>query len=231
MLALKFTPYQADSLVGVQMHFVPTVNDQTTKTFLLTVWDDAGGVPGNVLYQDEYYLPSSPIYEFGYNQYHNYYFKDMQKIYVGGTFYVGWRQLDDGKLGIGFDRNTDSQTKTFITPNQGTPWINSSISGTVMIRPVISSKMDYQLGFKEQNLPVAEASLKIFPNPVSNEFQLEADFKIGKVELYAIDGSKVKEWETNHTSFQLDGLMNGLYIVRIYNEYQNCLSTQKLIKE
>ena len=52
-LAVKYTAYEDDSLIGVMMHFVPTVEDVSDKLFLITVWDDNGGQPGNILYEDE----------------------------------------------------------------------------------------------------------------------------------------------------------------------------------
>lgn len=231
LLAMRFTPYQGDSLVGVQMNFVPTVNDQSTKLFLLTVWDDNSGQPGTVLYQDDYFYPRSPIYEDGRDKFHNYYFKDTQRIYVSGTFYVGWRQLDDGKLGIGFDYNTNSSSNTFISPYTGGPWINSSLSGTAMIRPVISSKMDYQLGIKE-NTPIENivAEVNLYPNPVQSGFTVESNVKFDRMEIYSLEGRLVAHFEETPYG-DLTSMQTGIYLVRLVSKDGKTIATKKVIKQ
>jgi hypothetical protein len=52
MLAIKYEPYESDSVVGALIHFAPTPIDVSNNLFLLTLWDDNGGVPGAILYQD-----------------------------------------------------------------------------------------------------------------------------------------------------------------------------------
>lgn len=231
LLALKFTPYQADSLVGVQMHFVPTANDQSTKTFLLTIWDDNSGQPGNILYQDEYFFPRSPVYENKRNQFHNYYFKDMQKVYVDGTFYVGWKQLDDGKLGIGFDLNADNHSKVFISPNTGAIWINSSVEGTIMMRPVISSKMDYQLGITESNLPISETQTTIiYPNPVQTTFTVKSNKAFTTMKIYSLEGRLINQFKNTKTG-NLIGIQNGIYLIHLVDKTGKVVAIKKVIKK
>ena len=55
-LAIKYDAYESDSLVGMYIHFVPTVEDVSNKLFLLTVWDNNNGFPGNVLFIFYYFV-------------------------------------------------------------------------------------------------------------------------------------------------------------------------------
>ena len=121
-LAYKFTPYEADSLIGVKMHFVPSVNDVSDKLFLLSVWNDNGGQPGSVIYEDEFFFPRTPQYEDSIGKFTTYYLKDTMKLEITGTFYVGWRQIDADRLNIGLDMNNDNSDKIFYSINGGGTW-------------------------------------------------------------------------------------------------------------
>ena len=80
--------YQPDSLIGVNLCFVPSVNDVSDKLFLLTVWDDDNGEPGEVLYEDDVFNPRNPIYIQGENQYLSYYFIDTMKILLKFLYWL-----------------------------------------------------------------------------------------------------------------------------------------------
>ena len=162
-LAYQFTSLEADSLIAVQMHFVPTVNDLSNKLFLLTVWADNNGQPGAVLYQDDFFTAQNPIYAGEKDLFRNYYFKDTMKVAVSGTFYVGWRQIDPQRLNIGFDRNINTQDKIFFSTDLGTTWQNGTFPGSLMIRPVFSSKMDYSLD--TDDITADDIELEVYPNP------------------------------------------------------------------
>ena len=132
-LAIHFDVYQPDSLIGVNLCFVPSVNDVSDKLFLLTVWDDDNGEPGEVLYEDDVFNPRNPIYIQGENQYLSYYFIDTMKIPVGNSFFIGWRQLDADRLNLGFDRNIDQSDEIFYSVNGGVSWLVSPFSGSAMV--------------------------------------------------------------------------------------------------
>ena len=56
-LAIQFDAYEADSLLGVAFHFVPSVIDVSSKLFLLSVWSNENGHPGQLLYEDDVFFP------------------------------------------------------------------------------------------------------------------------------------------------------------------------------
>lgn len=210
-LAIKYNAYEADSLIGVNMHFVPSVNDVSNKLFLLTVWADAGGFPGAVLYEDNVFFPRQPIYGDYQNHFIQYFFKDTVKVAVGTSFYVGWRQFDADRLNIGLDANTDNSDKTFYSINGGITWIPSTIPGSVMIRPVFSTNLDDELTTEEIAL---ERAVKIYPNPTSDEVKIEVtgDAYEG-VEVYTIQGTLVRA--TDESSISLMDQPAGIYFFRV----------------
>lgn len=169
-LAYKFTPYQADSLIGVQMRWVPSVIDVSSDLFLLSVWGDNGGIPGSVLYEDEFFFPRSPIYEDSMNSFTNYYLADTLKLPITGTFYVGWRQIDARPLNIGLDWNTPNADKIFYSFNAGSTWTNSSFAASLMIRPIFSTEDNKDLSIPT---PTESIAWEVFPNPTNGAVSLK----------------------------------------------------------
>jgi hypothetical protein len=209
-LAIQYNAYEVDSLIGVMMHFVPSVNDVSNKLFLLTVWGDNNGQPGAVLYEDEAFFPRQPEYGNSLNHFITYYFKDTMKVEVGQRFYVGWRQFDSDRLNIGLDRNLDNSQHTFYSINNGVNWFTSSIDGSVMIRPIFSTSLDDELIVDE----VTSAEVQIYPNPSEGEFNIVCDENIFKgCEVLGIDGRIVLKSDSNR--FDLSGQPKGMYLVRI----------------
>ena len=189
-LAIKFTPYESDSLIGIMTNFVESGNNVTDKLFLLTVWSDNNGIPGEILYKDDIYFPRSPKYSSGINNYYTYYFNNNQKLKIDGNFYIGWNQFSADRLNIGFDKNNINNDKCFISLNNGITWANSSVEGTVMMRPIYSTAMDSELGLNEIKNDLTEFS--IYPNPTNNYLTIKHNSKeFYGVEIYNIQGKLI----------------------------------------
>jgi len=171
-LAIEFNGYQPDSLIGVNIHFVPSVIDVSNKLFLLTVWDDNNGVPGAILYEDDAFFPNSPIYGNETNLFHTYYFSDTVKVPVGEKFHIGWRQLDPERLNVGLDRNIDHSEAIRFSVDGGFTWLTSPFSGSAMIRPVFSTSLDPILSI---NTLKTEETVILYPNPTSQYLTIGGD--------------------------------------------------------
>lgn len=211
-LAIKYIAYESDSLIGMRMHFVPSVNDVSNKLFLLTVWSDNAGQPGTVLYEDEAFFPRQPVYAYGQNNFVTYYFKDTMKVAVGETFYVGWRQFDADRLNIGLDRNIDNKDNTFYSVDNGFSWSTSTFDGSVMIHPIFSTALDAELGVNE---PTKEKlNVRIFPNPTSSGVKIEIQGGIYQgAAVYSMDGRMVLH--SSEELLDLSQLNNGVYYIRL----------------
>jgi hypothetical protein len=224
-LAYKFEMSEPDSLVGVQMHFVPTVFNHEDKIFLLTVWADQNGRPGQVLYQDNFFNPSYPKYMHDRNLFHTYFFRDTMKVAVPQVFYVGWRQIEANRLNVGFDVNRNVQDRIFYSVDGELNWFNSSFEGALMIRPLVTSKLDYQVDLDELVMP---EPLVVYPNP----FRDEVNFSYvgeGNIRVYSLEGRLVKsaEWTT---TMDLSDLSSGVFILNVHDLSGNVMHTEKLIK-
>lgn len=225
MLAYQFTPYEADSLIGVMMHFVPSVDNVSNNLFLLTVWGDNNGKPGSVLYQDNFFFPRQPTYENERNKFTYYFLKDTMKLAIDGTFYVGWRQLEGDELCIGFDRNTINSDKIFYSNNNGTNWLNTSYAGSLMIRPVFSTALDASLGLPE--IAKEEVLFEIYPNPAKEIIQLKVkDDQFKGALIFDLHGKLLRKIDLEERQISLSDLVSGVYFIRDLNSG----ITRKMIK-
>ncbi|OOV19606.1 T9SS type A sorting domain-containing protein [Flavobacterium sp. LM4] len=76
---------------------------------------------------------------------------------------------------------------------------------------------------------VASAKLALYPNPVSNELNIDSDKAIQKVEVYNLTGALVNSQAGNNNTIDMSDLANGSYLVKVYTE--NSLTTKIIIKK
>ena len=208
-LAIRYDSYEADSLIGVSMHFVPSVVDVSQKLFLLTVWDNDNGVPGNVLYEDDAFSPRQPVYISGQNNFETYYFTNNEKVPVGTTFFVGWRQLDPNRLNLGLDRNIDHSNSIRYSVDGGNNWFTSPFPGSAMLRPIFSTQIDAVLEVPAHQV---EELLVIYPNPSNATITVSVkDKQVNHLTLFNSLGQVIRNVESNQIDLQ--DLENGVYFV------------------
>jgi hypothetical protein len=73
------------------------------------------------------------------------------------------------------------------------------------------------------NLPGQKGSAILFPNPVTNDFQIKSDQAFSKLEIFHLNGSKVLEQEfTESTIYNIEAgeLLPGVYFIQLFNEGQ-----------
>lgn len=215
MLAIQYTPYESDSLIGAMIHFVPTVQDVSNNLFLITVWADNGGEPGAILYQDDVFFPRQPMYQYAQNIFTTYYFIDTMKVPVNGTFYIGWQQFDPERLGVGLDCNLINNDKTFYSINAGVSWESSSIPGSVMIRPIFSTAYDVVLGIEEQEAEVQEAV--VYPNPTTGRVNIEVNLgTVNNVRVFNMQGVEIMR--SNQSEIDLSNCATGVYFIQVNDQ-------------
>jgi hypothetical protein len=214
-LAEQFTLNKPDSIFGLDIYFDYIFVSNTSYTFKITLWNDNGGLPGNMIYQDSVLNPS---YGFVNNsEFTTYYFKPQ--YLPAGKFYVGWEQTSTtaDSLNIGFDFNSDHSSKLFYSYSyisQSDPnWQGSDYPGTLMIRPIMGSPIQY-VGINNVEAPATEVT--IYPNPAQNEVTLNGDLRNATVRLMGADGRALFEDDNfSGNTINTSLLPNGFYIVQI----------------
>lgn len=234
LMAYKFDAYESGELLGILMHFVPTVVNLEDEIFLLTVWSDNGGEPGEIIYQDDYFTAHTPNYAgtregFTYYSFTNEAYLTDGKLPVGETFYVGWQNIASHSLNIGLDWNIPNADKVF--RNVSGSWLTSSYDMSLMIRPVFSTPLDdLFLGISTDEVEKAEQPITIYPNPTSHSFSVDGVPSQSQIEIHDLSGRIVLQTR-NGQNIQVETLKKGVYIVVVRNELGEQYYTTKLIKQ
>jgi hypothetical protein len=223
LLAYKFDAYEADTLKGVLMKFIPTNVNVTNEIFLLTIWEDNNGEPGDIIYQDDFFNPHFPIYSGKKNSYKYYTFNNDQSVAVPETFYVGWEQISNTSLYVGMDMNNDNSDKIFY--NIGSNWVNTSFPASLIIRPVFSTGLNSTLSADEK---ITDIDISIYPNPTQELITISGLSSNERVELRDLSG-RIMMTSTEKT-INLNSFANGVYIISVYNDNNQLIYSDKLIK-
>ena len=220
-LAMKFPIRVKDSLRGVQMWFNHTKNDENLEaSFNIIVWNNENGKPGKKLYTLE---GNRPKFEGQFLDFVEYTFDN--KILVSDTIWVGFEQMGNVQLNIGFDQNNDS--REFFRYNTSGNWEISSFRGTPMIRPVFGEKL------KLSSIHIPKNTISVYPNPTTGELRVTGyELQVTGIEVFDIFGrnlTPLTSYLTPHTSIDISNLPRGVYIIKIYNT-NNSFETFKIIK-
>lgn len=216
-LAYKIEPLESDSLLGVYIGFVPSVTDVSGYEFLLTVWDDDNGQPGNILYEDDPFDPRYPLYPYDKNGFRYYALQDSMKLYLDGTFYIGWKQYDSQRLNIGMDLNRDNSDKIFYSINNQNSWLGTVYEGSLLMRPVFDSDMNYVLGYPERQ-PIQTFDFTLYPNPTNNQLNIKGDVEeIETIQVFDLAGHLVQSYSKRY-SIDVTFLNSGIYLMRIVDK-------------
>lgn len=133
-LACRFPLHVEDTLTALDLYFNRTLKEQNADIrFFITVWDDADGHPGQVLYRDA--VRRKPEFN-GFNHFVRYYLEEP--LVCSGTIYVGLEQTSADFLNLGFDRNCDASSDIFYRTSA--EWQTSILRGALMLRPCFGQR-------------------------------------------------------------------------------------------
>jgi len=206
----------SEKLTAVDIYFNNTLTQENYNVpFHIIVWADDNGVPGNVLAET---VSRFPLVSDSLNTFLSY--KLPTPLTVSGTIHVGWKQLSAELLSVGLDRNTNSKDKMHYHING--EWKNSSIQGTVMIRPRFGS---YSFLSTEKT---SENHINIYPNPVTDYVIVQGFPEGATAMIYNLFGQLVKE--SRLATINLGGLNKASYYIQVRFADGNKSSIKKLIK-
>jgi hypothetical protein len=225
-IAYRFDTQGQDSLRAVRMYFDPIFtygdipNDPRDGDFLITVWQDLDQLPifQNISFSSPEYRPWGPDHFIEYPL--------DSTIAVGGTFYVGWTQTNAVKMNLGLDKNRVNNDRMFY--NVGDVWQQSQAPGSWMMRPVMVSTVDPFASVPE---PESVSAMELFPNPAVDEVRIRFTGAAPRtIELMDATGRRVtaERYRTNG-AISVNGLSEGLYVVRALDTDGRTLAQQRLI--
>jgi hypothetical protein len=205
--AMRFIQPYSDTLRAIRFYFNRSYKDANQANFELAVWKNNNGQPGNLLHQENS-LSIMPVYS-GLNYFTTYQFEEP--VLVPDTFYIGWIQTSETFLNAGFDLNRINNARSFYYINGN--WNTSSISGTVMIRPVVGASP--VTGIKQS---IGENHYQIFPNPANRTLWLKQDglqTEESRLSILNLAGTNLQMHVPVPESLDVSELKPGLYIIVI----------------
>lgn len=231
-VALKYNVATTDSLLGMFIHFVPFQEDHSLENFLLRVWDNNNGVPGNEI-GENFQFNSPTYYQNGYNIFR--YYELDAPVEVSGVIYVGFVQDSNAELNVGLDKNTNANpSRLFYQLGIGGSWQSSTIQGSLMIRPVFKSGKSGVWNSVE-DLDSDDQGLSIYPNPASTQLYVQtAGFNGGaEVQVFDLNGRMQMQTTLNNTgeSIDISELPAGMYVLRLEDRQSGRLEVARFVKQ
>jgi hypothetical protein len=228
-MAARYSLNYADTLRAVHFYFVKGVDDVSNREFYLRVWgpDPADpDKPGPLLYEKRALFP---MYSDSLNEFVTYTVDSIFQLPVG-NFFVGWNQPEQYILNVGFDKNLNHGDKLFYkVGNNG--WIQNSIDGALMMRPVVGDSIINPLGLQEPVTARNLSNIYLYPNPTADRVFIAnvADFGPQAVtySIFNLQGLLVDSGKLTNAQIDIAGMSNGLYFVRF--DGHKLSATRKLI--
>lgn len=216
--AVRFVLSHTDSLKAVQFFFNTTLNDQNHQPFHLKVWKNLD--PAEILYESEVLTVET---EPGIAQFVTYPLDPP--ILVSDTIYVGWKQVGNYFINMGFDATGNAGNEIFY--NAQGQWLPSIFEGALMIRPLVG-----QSTLTGIDTPELRAGLSLYPNPVRGNFlniDYNPDDTSGKEIMIFDAGGRVVYKEGFHRNINVASFNNGMYLLRIINADGSYINSGKFI--
>lgn len=216
----NLTKDTSDNVVAVDMYFPFVGTEPSGKQIDVIILKDLRGEPSSLLYSERVTLGRTETL----NEFIRYELR--RSTVVTDSFYIGYRQLSEGRLGLGLDKSNDSGDRMFFNLD-GTWRQNQIVSGSLMLRPV----------FGEEKIvtsiapTLAERPYKLYPNPSEGVFVLEGSFD--ETTVYDVRGQLIFHQinKNNNSTLPIDisSYPSGFYLLKIRKG--NALQTLKLIKD
>ncbi|MCB9187579.1 MAG: T9SS type A sorting domain-containing protein [Flavobacteriales bacterium] len=213
-VAVRYDVKKDDVLRAIQLYLNPVEFDLSQEEVQLAVWT-GGEEPGDTIW-------TSPSMFFQYTDHVNYfyhYFLDREiQVNANSTIWVGWIQqpATNLKFSVGFDKRADHSDRNYY--NLGTTWNQSSIPGSIMIRPAFGEAYDW-VGVDEQ---ANAMELSVYPNPSNGTVFIQertaGQLKNANIKVFDLSGRCVHQQSGYRGPLHLETLNAGVYLLRVDTE-------------
>lgn len=205
-VAVQYVLAKADTIGGVRMSMVSFNKDISGQGFTVQIYNSKGGKPDQIVAQRSVAV-RYPAVRDGFIDY-----AFVTPVAVPDTFYVGWLQINDQPVTVGFDRNS-LLGRNAVFYNLGTEWAKeTSLKGSIMIRPYLGKKAQ---GIITGNEPANQINAIFYPNPARGEVRWN-NKSLKKIEVYSTGGNLVHSLSParDQQSAPVDHLSQGIYIFK-----------------
>ena len=229
-LAVRYPLAIADTLDGIKIHFTPFYDNAELETFVIKVWADDAGTPGEQI--DTMYQFNSPLYFTDGHDKFAYYSCD-HPIPVSGIIHVGFIQQNVEHLNIGLDKNTNANAGNLhYKLGAGANWLASEIQGSVMIHPVLRAGKDApEIPQEVEEFTVNDISSNLYPNPTSSIVSFKAHEAL-IWSVFSLNGDLVLDGEVDRAcvvTFNTSDFSPGMYFVNMSSSRSVSNSCKRLV--
>ena len=243
-MAVKYWMRKPDTLQAIKMQLFPVRADNALARFSVCVWKNFGlrsvYNPNDLIYRQPNLKLQDLISEFGVDTINGYYYAPLKPEFVlngatfplilSDTFAIGLIVDNPNSLTVGYDRNNNQSFFNYFVDVNSEKWTRSTFPGTMIINPVIGKVLPPYL------TPVKETKstrydVKIYPNPARDQLFIEGITENSLVELFALNGSLVKQFQLAQSGFILvNELPAATFVIEITNLKTNQTGVAKFVK-
>lgn len=214
--ALRFELRQADTVFGVSVFFAAQVPGSEGKFFSLVLYDSLGNTtPGDVvIHQQDLFKVQYPTKRGEFSSY-----RFDTPVGLGpGTYYIGITQpanFGSDSIYYGLDVNTDNNINE-LSYNVNGFWFNSSVTGTVMIRPMVGASFTPTSVVETTK----EKLSSIYPNPARQIVTVKNWEHWSAYEILDLNGRALRKERMTTNKIDVGSLANGTYFLKFENSNQ-----------
>jgi hypothetical protein len=243
-MAVKYWMRKPDTLQAIKMQLFPVRADNALARFSVCVWKNFGlrsvYNPNDLIYRQPNLKLQDLISEFGVDTINGYYYAPLKPEFVMNgatfpmiltdTFAIGLIVDNPNSLTVGYDRNNNQSFFNYYVDVNSEKWTRSTFPGTMIINPVVGK------GLPPYLTPVKETKstrydVKIYPNPARDQLFIEGITENSLVELFALNGSLVKQFQLTQSGFiSVNELPTATFVIKITNLKTNQTGVAKFVK-
>ncbi|GGM99841.1 hypothetical protein GCM10010967_37330 [Dyadobacter beijingensis] len=177
-VAIQYVLTRADTIGGIRMSMVSFNKDISGQGFTIQIYGNKGGKPDQMIAQRSVAV-RYPAVRDGFVDY-----AFTTPVAVSDTFYVGWLQINDQPVTVGFDRNS-LLGRNAVYYNLGTEWAKeTTLKGSIMVRPYLGKRAQ---GVVTGNEPAGQISAIFYPNPAKGEVHWN-NKSLRRIDIYSSGG-------------------------------------------
>ena len=225
-IAYRLDLNKQDTLSAVTIFFNHALNNSNNIQFKVVIWENGGGSPGKVLYEDSQYrsLKHRDSVPVGLNKPDKFILD--RYVTVRDTIYFGIVQRSRGYINMGFDRNKDASE--FIFYDAGAGWENSYQKGALMMRAYFGEEATVGISTPKKE----QLDCKIYPNPAREYIQIDIPEDIYKndieIRIFDVMGREVYKAKYENR-ISIKQFSKEMYIVQVIDKKNLKTFTGKLI--
>jgi hypothetical protein len=210
--AMKFKLRQDDTVRGLSVYFAAQVPAALGKFFSIVLYEKLGNTSAGdiVIHQQDLYKVQYPTQR---GEFSSYAF-DVPVGLSAGTYYIGINQpanFGSDTIYYGLDVNTNNNLE-HLSYNVNGFWFNSTVVGTVMIRPMVGSTF-IPTSIEEIE---TEPTVNFYPNPTFDVLHVETNELWSEYQIINIQGQLVKQGNfPKDKRIELNQMSPGTYTVTL----------------